>query len=428
MLAVAGFLATGIAALAQDQAGPTAGTNGAAPAYANESTSDSFLNKLWDRRLGPFNLHPRLMTSFTYDNNILLSTSDKEADGIWMVQPGLQAVAGDDAALIAFRQEYNDVLSLTPGNMIVVPAEWRAGKLLMLDYAPRFQEFDRYTSNDSLDQFATFDFLYPMNKFVFGAKQDYSDQKMTIVEAGQRTVVESMTTTLSGAYEFGEKTSVEADFHRLSVDYAATDLVGYTEYNTEDWFNYNLAEDMPVSLGVLAGEDIVADHQDETYEQLRLRGRYLRTQKLTLDLSAGGELRQYQNGNPMVFNPVFSLLGEYRPGPRTTVRLNAYRTLYASIFNGYNYTSTGATVDLSQGITSRYTATLSFGYFGQDATTVTRPIVTHTDSYSSVRFSFAAKIARHFTGSIFWQWLNRQSQFDGGLDDSQFGVQLNLNY
>jgi hypothetical protein len=67
-----------------------------------------------------------------------------------MVQPALQAVAGDDAALIAYRDQHLDVLNLAPGNFIVQPPEAWPGKLLILDYGPRFHIFDRYTVNKSI--------------------------------------------------------------------------------------------------------------------------------------------------------------------------------------------------------------------------------------------------------------------------------------
>src|SRR5208282_5774659 len=114
--------------------------------------------ELSDLRAGPFDLHPRLVAGMTYDDNISYaanSSPNKEADEIEMVQPALQAVAGDDAALIAYRDQHNDILGLAPGNLIFQQPEDRPGKLLILDYGPRFQIFDKYTANNSMDELAT---------------------------------------------------------------------------------------------------------------------------------------------------------------------------------------------------------------------------------------------------------------------------------
>lgn len=412
----------------QDNSAFATQTNTIVTTQEDAAARATIAQQLSELRLGPFSWHPRLTAGWTYDNNILYAVANKEADQIWMFQPALQAVAGDDAALLSYRDRHEDIFSLAPGNLIFQPPDDRPGRFLVLDYAPRFQVFDKYTANNSIDQFATFDLLWSMDKLILGFKQDYQLQKEAIIEAGERTTVESIPTTISAAYQFGDKTSVESDFRRVSTGYATPGLIGYTEYNTEDWFNYKLEEDFPVSVGVLTGVEEVANHQDQTFEQLRARARYLYTEKLTFDVSLGGELRQYEDGHHATLNPVFNIAGQYRLAERTWLRLSGYRQFYAAIFNGYNYSSTGATLEVRQGITDRFTASVSAGYFSVEYTTVGGPLTTHTDNYFNVRFSLEAKIVSHLTGQIFCQWISRQSQFNGDLQDDQAGVQLTLGF
>ena len=94
-----------------------------------------------------------------------------------MIQPALQAVAGDDAALIAYRDQHTDVLGLSPGNLIIQQPEVWPGKLFILDYGPGFQIFDKYTANNSIDQFGTLNLLWPMNKLILEIRQDYQLEK-----------------------------------------------------------------------------------------------------------------------------------------------------------------------------------------------------------------------------------------------------------
>jgi hypothetical protein len=412
VVAILGLLRIGTSALAQDD-------TAAQPVDGGKPVG---------LRLGPFNLHPRVIAGLTYDDNILFSSANPEADTFWTIQPALQAVAGDDAALIAYRDQNYDVLNLAPGNIIIQPPEMWPGKLLILDYGPRFQFFNQYTANNSIDQFGTLNLLWPLKRLILGFKQDYQLQKMTIIEAGQRSTVETISSTLAAAYQIGEKTSLESDFRRISVGYDSAGLIGYTEYNTENWFNYVVAEGLPVSLGVLAGSDEVANHQGQTYEQLRARARYNYTEKLSFDASAGGELRQYDNGSPDTLSPVFSIAGEYRPVERTSLRLTGYRQQYASILNNYYYTSTGATLGLQQGITDRFTANLSVGYYTLDYTPSSGVLVKYTDDYYTARIGLEAKIIRHLTGQIFYQLISRQSQVSGDINENQAGVQLTLSY
>src|SRR5450759_510720 len=371
-VAILGLLRIGTSALAQDESAKTPDDSAAKTTVEKGSL---------ELRLGPFNLHPRVTTGLTYDDNILFSSANPEADTFWTIQPALQAVAGDDAALIAYRDQNYDVLNLAPGNLIIQPPEAWPGKLLMLDYGPRFQFSNQYTANNAIDQFGTLNLLWPLNRLILGFKQDYQLQKTTIIEAGQRSTVESISSTLAAAYQIGEKTSLESDFRRTSVGYDSAGLIGYTEYNTENWFNYVVAEGLPVSLGVLAGSDEVANHQGQTYEQLRARARYNYTEKLAFDASAGGELRQYDNGSPDTLSPVFSIAGEYRPVERTSLRLTGYRQQHASILNNYYYTSTGATLGVRQGITDRFTANLSVGYYTLDYTPSSGVLVKYNDDY-----------------------------------------------
>jgi hypothetical protein len=407
-----------------DAPGRTAGDSG------TNTVQTTLAQKLSDLRLGPFDLHPRLSAGLTYDDNILIAINGhtKEADVESLIQPAVQAVAGDDAGLIAYRDRNQDVLALTPGNLLIQPTEERPGKLLIFDYGPRFQVFDKYAANNSIDEFATAHLLWPMQNLVLGFNQDYQSQKVAIIEAGQRTTIETIPTMLLGAYQFGQKTSLESDWRRISTDYGSPGLIGYTEYNTEDWFNYEMEEGLPVSLGVLAGLDAVANHQDQDYIQWRARARYVYTEKLIFDVSGGAELRQFENGKSDTLSPVFTIAGNYRLTERTSFVLAAFRQVYASIFNGYNYATTGATLEVRQEITDRFITDLSAGYYNTDFTPISGPSITHSEDYYLVHLSLEAKIVPHFTGQIFAQWLNRPSQFYGNLVDDQIGAQLTLKY
>jgi hypothetical protein len=437
VLAAFSFFQTASLAIAQDDStaktysSTNAATNTLAAAPDESAANETVRKQLEELRLGPFDLHPRLSAGFVYDDNVLLSAlsvANKESDLDWMIQPAIQAVAGDDAALIEYRDLHYDILGLSPGSLIVQQPEAWPGKLFILDYGPRFQIFDKYTANNSVDQFGTFNLLWPMNKLILGFRQDYQLQKTEIVEFDQRATVETISTALSAAYQLGDATSTESNFRRISVGYGQAGLTGYTEYNTEDWFNYAVAPDLPVSLGVLAGLDDVANHQDQTYQQLRARARYNYTEKLAFDVSAGGELRQYENGKADTLSPVFTVAAEYRPAERTSFRLTGSRQQYASIYNGYNYASTGAILELRQGVTDRFTAALTTGYYGLDFTPVSKGLINYTADYYIARISLEAKIVRHLNGQIFYQFLTSRPQVSAGVNDDQTGVQLTLSF
>lgn len=421
VVAAFGFLKTGSHALSQNDA--------AAPPPDDPNAKSLVEKKSLELRLGPFNLHPQLSSGLTYDDNILYTPTGRLADKIWMVQPSLQAVAGDDAALIAFRDQNSDVIGLSPGGLIVQRPENWPGKLFFLNYGPRFQFFDKYTANNSIDQFGSVNFLWPISKLILGVRQDYSSEKTTIIQIGQRTKQETITTVLSAAYSISDKTSLESNFERLSVGYNQAGLTGYTEYNTSDWLNYEVTPDLPFSVGVLAGLDEVGSNQNQSYEQVRLRARYNFAAKLVFDISGGGELRQYQNGSPDAFTAVFSAAAEYFPADRTSLNLTGYRQNNSSIFNGYNYSSTGVTLGVSQGITDRFTASLSVSYYILDYSPTAAALTKYSTDYYTGRVGLEAKIIKHLNGSVYYQILNEQtSAGTGSIRDNQVGVQFTLRY
>jgi len=392
------------------------------------SMQSGVAQKIDQLRIGPFDLHPQFSVGATYDDNVLLSSTNKEVDTVWQIHPSLQAVAGDDAALIGYRDQNIDVLSLSPGNLVIQQPDSWPGSLLILEYGPVFQIFERYTANNSIDQFATFKLLVPLRKFIFAIEQEYQLQKTDIIEFGSRTDVQTVSTYISAAYKFDDKASFESDFQRVGVEYYQSGLTGFAEYKTENWLNYAVSDNLPVSLGVVAGLDDVAGGQNQTFQQLRLRCRYNFTQKTTFDASAGGEFRQFENGLPETFLPVFDIACQYQFAERTWLKVSASRQQYASIYNGYNYASTGVALEVRQGITDRLTAALTSGYYSLDFSPINNTLAAYSGYYYIARISLEAKIARHLTGQIFYQGVSSHSQVNGDYTDNQTGLQFTLNF
>ena len=101
------------------------------------------------------------------------------------------------------------------------------------------------------------------------------------------------------------------------------------------------------------------------------------------------------------------------------------------ICNGYNYTSTGATLEVWQGITDRFAAILSVGYYALDYAPVSGALglVKYSGDYYVARIGLDAKIVRHLTGQVFYQLQSSRSKVSGDIgNDNQTGVQLTLSF
>lgn len=379
-------------------------------------------------RYGPVDLHPRLTSSVTYDDNIEFMSTNAERDVKWVAHPSFQIVGGDESDLVSFHNVGYDVLKLSPGDLIIKPVEAWPGKLFILDYGPRFQVFKKYSRDDSIDELVNFNGLYPLSKIIVGVQQGYDLEKTTIIEAGQRTQSENISTKVSAAYHLSDQTSFESGWQRFAVSYDAANLTGYTEYGTEDWMNYALQENLHGSLGVLAGWDDVGNHQDQTFEQVRARVRYNYTEKVNFDVSAGGELREYQNGHSAALDPVFSLAGKYLPSERTTVALIGYRQQVASIYNGYYYADTGANLSLQQEIVYICTLDISMGYHVLNYTPINNQTSQYTDSFYDAKVGVEFHIIKHLSGQMFYQMIQRTSAVNGNVTENQVELSLTCRY
>jgi hypothetical protein len=380
-------------------------------------------------RFGSIDLHPRLTSGATYDNNIDFTTTNAEKDVEWTIQPAIQIVGGDEQGLVKYRIVKDNVLNLSPGDVIINEVEDWPGNVFILDYGPRFQMFQKYSNYNSIDQLGYFNVLFPLNKTIFGFKQDYEQETTTIIEAGQRAKSQVISTTISGAYRFGDRTSFESNLQRYNIDYDSPNLTGYTEYGTENWLNYNFQENLHGSLGVLAGVDEVDDYQNQVFEQIRARLRYSYTEKLFFDVSAGGELRQYENGHSDTLDPVFNMTGKYFATKRTTLAVVASRQQIASIYNGYYYADTGAAISLRQEIVRYCAVNLSTGYHDLNYTPTDNHVgPQYSDSYYDARISVEFNIATHFSGQIYYRVLNLASELYGNVDDQQVGARLTYRF
>ena len=303
----------------------------------------------------------------------------------------------------------------------------------MLDYGPRFNWFTKYPENNSIDQILAFNALWPMTKLILGARQGYRLENTTIIEAGQRTEQETIPTDLLAGYRFTEKTSAEVNLHRTSVDYEqGTGLLGYTDWNDENWFNYQATPRLNLGAGVTLGWLQVPDQQGQTYEQFLARARYLPGERITVDASVGGQFRQFESGIDPTFEPVFTLTAYYRPLDATWVYLTGYRREYPSVSEGLNYVMTGASLGGRQQLGDRYFLTLAVDYYTMDYTPTVpnspSSDVGRKDDYLQARLGFEVRFTRHLVGTLAYTLRTVDSNTWDGFTDNQIGTHVTWTF
>jgi hypothetical protein len=367
------------------------------------------------------------------DDNILAASTKPQSDLIWSLRPALLALAGDRLAMTEHQLNYRGVIGFTPDTFIVSSRENWPGKTVMLDYGPRFNWFTTHSENDSIDQVLTFNALWPMSKLILGLRQGYSQVNSIVIEAGQRTEVQTIPTDLMSAYQVSEKSSAEMNLHRVSYDYGRTQgLNGYTDWNTDAWFNHQTTPLLNLGAGVKLGLFEVPSQKGQTYEQFLVRARYTLAERLMLIASAGLQLRQFESGAPSSAVPVFSLTAYYRPLDRTSFSLTAYRTESASVYYGVNYLQTGASLSARQQLGDRFWLNLSFDYTMLDYHTTTQTgsgtLAARTDDYLLARLGLEARFTRHLQGQLFYQYRMMSSQQWAGWSNNQIGLSATYTF
>ena len=407
-------------ASATPTASPTAET-------AADSAKPAFSLRLPDLRLGPFDFNPRLTIGVVYDDNILIASQNPQSDLIWSVQPAVRVVAGDRSTMTEYRLLGYDVMYLSPGTFITRPQEGWPGKMLMLDYGPKFNGFTDHSENDSIDQLGGFNALWPLAKAILGVNQGYRLENTTIIEAGRRSQQETIPTSLMAGYQFSEKTSAELNLRRTSINYEVKDLTGYTDWSNDNWFNFQATPLLNVGGGVTLGT-LDSGDRSQNYEQLLARARYQLAERVIVGLSLGGEVRQFEDSSSTV-EPIFSLDATYRPLDQTTITLAGYRRDLPSVYSGYNYLLTGISANVRQQIGDRYFVQVGAAYDNYSYLANARQTVTdRSDNYFLARVSFDVRFTKHLDGEVFYQFRTLDSSQADGFSNNQAGLQLTLKY
>jgi hypothetical protein len=81
-----------------------------------------------------------------------------------------------------------------------------------------------------------------------------------------------------------------------------------------------------------------------------------------------------------------------------------------------------------QGITDRFDAIISAGYYSIGYTPINSTLEKYTGNYYVARISLEAKIIHHLTGQVFYQLQSSRTQVSGDMNDNQTGFQLTLSF
>ena len=343
---------------------------------------------------GIFNLRPHPYYRFLYGAGILAGTN----------------------------QAVNTVINqISPGFLLEIGRHWT------LDYTPTWTFYSNGHFKDSLDHSITLTGGTSYEDWTLGLSQNVSLTSDPMVETATQTDQQSYTTDVKASYLINSKlfTDLGLNQHIISAD----QFNSSREWSTLDWLNYQFWPRMSAGVGVGFGYVNVETGPDMTYEQLQARTDWRATDKISFQVHAGGEDRQFLSGASDLLNFVFGATIQYQPFTVTKISISANRGVSPSYF-------TGATedTDLTAGLNQRLLGKLYLDLQGsyrkvKYVTSESNVPVNRDDDIYSVSVQLSYRFIERGSVAAFYQAGKDSSSQPGfGYSSSQVGFQISYSF
>jgi hypothetical protein len=351
------------------------------------------------------------------------------ADYVVTYGTGIQSAPGQPQSTVI--QEFS------PGFTLDLGPHWA------LAYTPTFRFYSSREFNDGVDHSIGLTGAVDYDAWRFGFGHTTQITSDPTVETGTQTDQTSHATTLSASRALSSQMS--ADF---SLNQTITLVTGYADsydWNTLDWLNYQFWPRFNVGVGAGGGYVLVEEdggsgatafgnsgsgHQ--TYEQLQGRVNWRATDKISFQLNAGLEDRQFSTPNTSdSLNPIFGAAIQYQAFKYTQVSLNASRTVSSSDFylaaQQTEVTSVG--VDVNQRLFRKFNVDAGVSYSITDFSTASGAAfgsaANRTDDVVAFNVRLTHPLYRRGTWSVFYQYSQDSSSQPGfGFQSNQVGFEI----
>jgi hypothetical protein len=359
---------------------------------------------------GPFDwLDSRLPIHFTldftsyYDDNIFISPV-KTDDYVFHISPGVTYSFGE---------------------------EGESDNYLALKYVPTVIEYYTNSQQDAVNQNA--DMLYEHNfkKLKLSLEQNYAHTNDTSIQAGTIVVGSVYDTIARASYDYSDKLSIQADFDQSLSYYPNPGYNNIYEWSGGAYFLYQITPKISLGVGPRAGYVAVPTQPGQTWEQGLVHLTYNVTEKISLNASAGGEVRQFDTSIPDQVTGVFNLGAYWTPFQDTSLNIGGYRKNDPSYsIGGSNFTATGVTAGIRQTFLENFAIGVNGGYENDDYTAASLSVTgARSDDYYYIHPYFQWNPERFFSLTAFYQYSANDSNLKSvTFNDNQVGTSLTFRY
>ena len=364
----------------------------------------------------------RFTSRGVYDDNILLTETNRIDDFYFTLEPGVTVGWGD---IVGSDQNY-----------------------IRLDYAPSAIIYLDHSDENGIQHVFRLTGQYHFRRLSVVLNQDIQLLTSTNLssigatganytpgvrlDAGGTTDVNIYGTHASFAYDLTGKTFLSGGVQYTLNDYEGG-LLDSEWVQGNVFVNFVYSPKLTIGLGATAGYNWVdSPSPDQSFEQINGRVSYQATGKVSLNTSGGVEFRQYDSGNDdgTKVSPVYELGLTYAPFDGTSISLSGVRrTENSAVSAGQDYARTNINAGVRQRFFQRIYLSLSLGF--ENATyfsTVDGVDASREDNYFFVQPAIDVTITRFWTAGAYYLYRENDSNSVFGFDDNQFGFRTSLTF
>lgn len=346
-------------------------------------------------RLGPVNLRPHILYRALYAQGILSA-------------PG---------------QQQNTVIQeMSPGIFFEIGNHWT------LDYTPTWRFYSDNHFRNTLDHDVLLTGGTTYEDWVLGLSQHYFLRSTPLIETGSQTDRELFGTTLTGLHRIDDKWSTDLSLEQTIT--SARYFVGYRKWSTLDWLDYQFLPRLDVGPGVGFGFVDEDAGTDMTYEEVRGRINWRATDKISLQLHAGFENRQFLATDRNLVSPLFGVAIHYLPVETTYLALHAERMVTPSYFQDQIEEVSTVGIDLDQRLVERLHLGLGVGYGNATYDASVPGVIPHMENnYYHFNARLNCEILRRGSIALTYDYLNNSSDQPGySFSSNEIGIELGYRF
>ncbi|HWL16166.1 MAG TPA: hypothetical protein VNR00_11210, partial [Opitutus sp.] len=247
---------------------------------------------------GPFALRPHASFSYVHSDGLL-------------VQPGEQLTTS--------------IYSVSAGCIVDLGTHWS------FDYTGLKSWYSNDAFRNSFDHTAALSGGTQYEDWSFRLGHVYATSSAPLVETGRQTKQHTHVTSLFVGRALGSRAGVEVTAEQQLR--SAEDAPSSHEWPVNAWFNYRIAPDLDVAVGLGGGFADIEPGANQLYRRPQARVSWRPRDTLTLRLSGGEEHRTfYGHTTSKLRRPVFDGAIEYRPTRTTRLTAHGGREVAVSYF------------------------------------------------------------------------------------------------